>query len=124
MPPPSPDDYQRIDSRGLTHASCYLDELLLSPRDVVARFGPPAEADGCKVSGCYTFVREPGIAFTLYDWKLTSFYERLEEGHPDARLPTPEAFWATETPEQLTIGGFEDRGDVGHFRRWLLQQVG
>jgi hypothetical protein len=127
MPPLPVDAYRRIDARGLAHGSSYLDELLLSPRDVVARFGPPGYGDGYKVSGSYTFVREPGVVFTLYDWKLTSLHERgngIEEGHPGASLPTPEAFWATGTPEQLNIGGFEDRGDVGHFKRWLLQQVG
>lgn len=127
MPSLTRDEYQRTDARGLTAGSSYLDDLLLSPRDVVARFGPPSGGDGLKVSGSYTFVRQPGIVFTLYDWKLTSLYERgngIEADHPDARLPTPEEFWASETPERLNIGGFEHRGDVEHFKRWLLQQAG
>jgi hypothetical protein len=97
-------------------------EILLAPARLVARFGPPSEGDGYKVSGCYSFSDDAGNVYTVYDWKNTSLFDdQLQAGQKSA-FPGPRAFWAGEKKVSLKIGG-RSGGDVEAFKEWLLAKV-
>jgi len=84
----------------------------LSPAFLVQRFGAPAQADGERVSGTYTFRSPQGAIFTVYDYKATTLWAT------DESLPSPEQFWSDKSPRQFSIGG---RGEPSkEFESWLL----
>jgi hypothetical protein len=99
-----------------------LGDILLSPRRLVERFGPPSEADGYKVSGTYAFTDKSGAVYTLYDWKATSLYGDYADRGEENPNPPPEEFWDSVEPELLMIGG-HDGANVEAFKRWLIGEV-
>jgi hypothetical protein len=97
-----------------------LGSIDLPPKALVDRFGPPRPFDDYKVSGNYTFVDDAGLVYTLYDYKVTSLYNDPALGYPQS--PTPQEFWADDTPTTLNIGG-TDACDVPAFKVWLRYEV-
>lgn len=113
----------RLDPGAGIDGTHYVDQVNIPPRFLVERFGPPAEVDGYKVSGRYTFVGDAGEVFTLYDWKGTTLYHGDESG-----APTPAEFWGNRNPETLYIGGRGEENRSGRnpaataFKEWLLER--
>ena len=102
-----------LDSKADISDTSWVDDLEVTPADVVRAFGgPPRRGDPRKVSGLYSFV-DGGRVFTLYDWKSTSLW--------DDDLPSPLAFWNSRVSEVLMIGGNDD--DIGGFVSWLVGRV-
>lgn len=77
--------------------------LEVSPAQLTRALGYPDEDDGHKVSGLYT-LNVLGKTVTIYDWKRTSLYD-------SATKPSPQEFWATETPVYLSIGSHTELTD-------------
>lgn len=89
------------------------DDIEVSPVEVVRALGAPhRRADAYKISGRYCFVEGLRV-FTVYDWKSTSLY--------DEKLPSPLAFWNSQSKVCLSIGS--NCEDVADFKRWLLEKV-
>ena len=89
----------------------------------MSRFGQPAECDGYKVSGIYTFTDDLGNVYTVYDWKSTTLYNDQELDGKEVTLPTPDEFWANDHFADFSIGG-HDACDVEAFSNWLAVEVG
>ncbi len=89
----------------------------VAPAFLVAQFGAPAEGDGLRVSGLFTFRGTDGSVFTIHDYKQTTLWA------PDEGLPTPEAFWRSARPAELSLGSRRDARDpeVLRFKAWLLE---
>ena len=88
-------------------------EIEVPPALLVKRFGSPGSGDGFKTSGEYVFVDLDGRPFIVHDWKATSLW--------DSEFPTPEEYWASRVPEELTIS---TRDLATHdFQEWLLAQL-
>jgi hypothetical protein len=93
----------------------FLAQADLVPADIVRRFGRARGTDDFKCSATYTFQDNNGNVYTLYDWKCTSAWEIGGGNVPDAdfaTLPSPDEFWASESPVPLNIGGHPECGDV------------
>lgn len=92
----------------ISHTS-KVEDIEVSPVEVVRTLGAPHRfPDPYKVSGLYSFVDGLRI-FTVYDWKATSLY--------DEKLPSPDAFWNSQSKVCLSIGS--NCEDVADFKRWL-----
>jgi hypothetical protein len=113
----------RLDPTVDTARTHGLGEVDLIPNRVVKRFGPPRECDGYKVSGTWSFVDAYGSPYTLYDWKCTSLYFDVVDELGEPALPTPQEFWALETPQTLSIGG-RSQNDGEEFKAWLSRESG
>ena len=88
-------------------------DIEVAPADVVRALGAPhRHVDAYKISGLYSFVEGLRV-FTVYDWKATLLY--------DEGLPSPLAFWNSQSKVSLSIGC--NRKDVADFRRWLLERL-
>lgn len=74
----------------------------VSPAQLTQALGYPDDRDGHKVSGIYV-LDVLGKTVTIYDWKQTSLYDDAE--------PSPQEFWATETPVYLSIGSHTELTD-------------
>ena len=98
-------------------------EVVVVPARLVARFGPPGEVDGYKVSGEYRFTDDRGRVYTVYDWKETSLYGEGVDAGEESLVQTPAEFWGNENPATLQIGGRDD-ADVPAFKAWLTAEVG
>ena len=92
-----------------------LDYVELAPAFLVARFGPPAEGDGLRVSGLYTFISDTQETFTLHDYKSTTLWAT------DEQLPSVEEFWSSTTDQDISVGGREGT-DHRRFVAWLLAE--
>jgi hypothetical protein len=91
-----------------------MDEIEIAPARVVATFGPPfSRGDEYKISGEWVFLDDAGLVFTLSDWKATSLF--------DPSFPSPVDYWASQTPDELTISAVGD--DVATFKAWLLSRL-
>src|SRR5262249_44270162 len=89
-------------------------ELEATPVVVIRRFGRPAQGDGFKISAEYVFIDRNDQPFVVHDWKSTNLWE--------VGLPTPDEFWASDQPEELSIGTRDL--DTSEFKRWFLEQIG
>jgi hypothetical protein len=108
-------DDMYVRDQSLNAGGSYLvDEVEVPPRFLVERFGAPADGDGIRVSGEYTFRSPQGVVFTIHDYKATSLWA-TDEG-----LPTPEEFWRSTVPMELSIGARGD--DAGEFKTWILAE--
>lgn len=87
--------------------------ISVPPAQLVKVFGKPESYGEGKVSGEYTFKSDDGHVFTVYDWKCTSRYDR--------RYQSPESFWASEEPQEFSVGGKAPGRD---FIQWLLKEIG
>lgn len=91
---PANDPYV-LDPNGDDSGTGLFAEVVLSPADVVRRFGNGHDGDRYKVSRRWVF-RKGDLVFTLYDWKSTSLYD------PD--LWSPADLWSSSVPWDLNIG--------------------
>ena len=65
-----------IDNTASANGTSLRGEIVASYAVLASLFGAPAEADGYKVSGEWTFRdTETGAVITLYDWKMTNLYD-------------------------------------------------
>lgn len=103
-------------SKKLDTAGAFLQaEVMLTPKYLALAYGAPDSGDGLRVSGEYAFVSDAGEVFTVHDYKSTTIWDA------DTNLPTPEAFWSSDEPVELSIGGYEG-SDVEAFVAWLEKQ--
>ena len=72
--------------------------------DLVDLFGKPGDADGCKVSGIFTYANDYGDIFTIYDWKMTTLYHG-----ENSDCLTPDEFW--QDGKQATVNFWESTKD-------------
>lgn len=100
----------KADTVGITG----MGEIEVPPALLVQRFGLPGPGDGMKTSGEYVFVDEQGQPFVVHDWKATSLW--------DEGLATPEDYWASWEPDELTISSRDS--DTQDFEKWLLGSLG
>jgi hypothetical protein len=112
----------RLDQDAKIDGTHLIGEITLIPRRLVDHFGPPAELDGYKVSGKYSFIDHVGRVYTLCDWKATSLYDDASREGEESSALTPEEFWGNENPDELQIGGRDDC-DVEAFKCWLTEHV-
>jgi hypothetical protein len=80
---------------------------------LVELFGTPAESDGYKVSGEWSFTDSNGLVVTVYDYKETSLY--------DSGYPTVEEFRTLPSYEWHI--GAQDRVTAERFKRWLENEL-
>jgi hypothetical protein len=88
-------------------------EFDVPPAIIVKRFGPPGAGDGYKISGQYVFVDTNGEPFVVHDWKSTTLW--------DGGLGTPEDFWASEEPQEMTVSTRDLDTEV--FVAWFLREL-
>lgn len=103
----------KLDPNADISNTSWVEDIKVVPVEVVRTWGAPhRRADAYKVSGLFSFVEGPRV-FTVYDWKATFLY--------DEKLPSPLAFWNSQSKVCLSIGS--NCEDAADFRQWLLETV-
>ena len=90
-------------------------DIELIPGYLARSYGAPGPGDGLRVSGMYTFISDAGEVFTIYDYKSTTAWDT------DSGLPTPEDFWSSGEPVELSVGGAHG-SDHESFVAWIEEQ--
>ena len=90
-------------------------DIELIPGYLARSYGPPGPGDGLRVSGMYTFVSDADEVFTIYDYKSTTVWDA------DSSLPTPQDFWSSSEPVELSVGG-ADGSDHESFVKWITEK--
>ncbi len=97
-------------SRGVQIAT-----LRIAPRDLVRLFERfPFRVGEEKVTRTWDLKLGKDV-FSIFDWKMTSWYAPREEGYP-----TPKTFWAEKDPVEFVVMG-ETYADLGALSKALTK---